>query len=298
MFCEDKYSDSALINPSDCVIIFPISVFRIIFERVVFMKTNKAVIVILASVVLLSSILSACTSGGDSKKQDSTSKNVSDTVVSAEESEEVSETSHQDESSSDVTSEISAESSDEGSSEPEESSQESSEESIEESSAESSEEVSEQSYVQEYVFEDDTSEKDYQDPHHFTDNDEFNRLFEENETDKQYKLDAMECETIMDMRNLAQDYGNKWKAQEGASYEKLYVLLEEYPTEREKLYESEMNWKASVGEAEERFREAFESDGSAGLLEVDASMLNYYKYRAAFLYLQIYKLTGSFSPEI
>ncbi len=262
------------------------------------MKTNKAVIVILASVVLLSSILSACTSGGDSKKQDSTSKNVSDTVVSAEESEEVSETSHQDESSSDVTSEISAESSDEGSSEPEESSQESSEESIEESSAESSEEVSEQSYVQEYVFEDDTSEKDYQDPHHFTDNDEFNRLFEENETDKQYKLDAMECETIMDMRNLAQDYGNKWKAQEGASYEKLYVLLEEYPTEREKLYESEMNWKASVGEAEERFREAFESDGSAGLLEVDASMLNYYKYRAAFLYLQIYKLTGSFSPEI
>lgn len=262
------------------------------------MKTNKAVICILACAVLLSSILSACTSGGDSKKQDSTSKTVSDTAVSTEESEEVSETSHQDESSSDVTSEISAESSDEGSSEPEESSQESSEESIEESSAESSEEVSEQSYVQEYVFEDDTSEKDYQDPHHFTDNDEFNRLFEENETDKQYKLDAMECETIMDMRNLAQDYGNKWKAQEGASYEKLYVLLEEYPAEREKLYESELNWKASVEEAEERFREAFEGDGSAGLLEVDASMLNYYKYRAAFLYLQIYKLTGSFSPEI
>lgn len=266
------------------------------------MKTNKAVICILACAVLLSSILSACTSGGDSKKQDSTSKTVSDTAVSTEESEEVSETSHQDESSSDDVSEVSAESSDEESSEPAESSQESfdesSDESSEESSAESSEESSEQSTVQEYVFEEDTSEKDYQDPHHFTDNDEFNRLFEENETDKQYKLDAMECDTIMDMRNLAQDYGNKWKAQEGASYEKLYVLLEEYPTEREKLYESELNWKASVEEAEERFREAFESDGSAGLLEVDASMLNYYKYRAAFLYLQIYKLTGSFSPEI
>ena len=148
-----------------------------------------------------------------------------------------------------------------------------------------------------YVFEDDLSEKDYHHPEHFTEDEEFNAVFEQNQIDKEYQLGAMDCDNLTDMRRLAQEYGEKWKAQSQKAYEALYELLSELPNEREKLFESQINWQDSVDGVEAEFRSENENAGTSGLLAVDTLMLNFYKYRAAFLYHQIYKLTGSFSPE-
>lgn len=238
---------------------------------------NKKIYQLVTAVLAAALIMVSAGCGGDNSSSKTESGSPSVSEISAEESS--AEEASQEESSEEVSEESDAsEISVTDESEP---------------SLNSEEESSESGYV----FVEDTAEKDYHHPEHFTGDEEFNKLFEENQIDQQYKLSAMECETVADMRSIAQSYAQVWSDHADKAYEKLYELLEEYPSEREKLYESNLNWKNGINEAEARFLAENENGGTNGLLAADTSMLNFFKYRAAYLYLQIYELTGSFSPE-
>lgn len=250
------------------------------------MRKNKAFVIFVSALIISS--MCACGSDGNGNDKNSKPAVVSEETVPAHESDETSDEISREESSS----QSSDESRSEESSLPDESSVESSAESSEESQKESSGDASG------YKFEEDTSEKDYENIREFTEDPEFNALFDGNSVDQQYQQDAKTCETIADMRNLAMSYGEKWKEQVTVSYDKLYELLSELPDEREKLFLSQQKWNSLLEETVSGFVAKYEQGGSYGLLSADTAIMNYYKFRAAFLYRQIYKLTGSFSPEI
>lgn len=160
-----------------------------------------------------------------------------------------------------------------------------------------SDEISDASTYDGYFFDDEQIVDDYHTAVEFTDDEEFNSLFMENEIDKQLKQELREVENETDMRAVTISYGEKWKNEAANAYEKLLTLLEDKPTEKEKLIKSQEEWLNTIGDAEKSFRQEADESGIIGtqaLLASDSAMMNYYKGRAAKLYQQIYVLSGSF----
>lgn len=146
-----------------------------------------------------------------------------------------------------------------------------------------------------YYFDDEQIVEDYHTAVEFTDNEEFNELFAKNNIDAQFQQEIREAENESDMRSVTIKYAELWKAEVDNAYNKLNTLLEDVPAEQEKLVQSQEEWSASLGDIEAGFKQDAASEGIQGtqaMLAADSAMMNYYKGRAAVLYLQIYILTG------
>ena len=226
--------------------------------------------------------LSAQSSGSD--------LTVSDNGLDTESKNDVTENSSTDES-------LAYESSSEEQSVSESSSEQSMDEDSSESSGEVSDESSEESGYDGYYFDDEQIVDDYHTAVKFTDDEEFNALFMENELDKELQQELRDVENETDMRSITISYGEKWKKEAGDAYDKLLSLLEDKPKEKEKLVQSQEEWLNTLEDTENGFRQEADENGIIGtqaLLASDSAMLNYYKGRAAKLYQQIYTLSGSF----
>lgn len=185
------------------------------------------------------------------------------------------------------------EESDSDESEPEESEPEESE--PEESDAEKSNtEESPGAAADGYYFDDEEIVEDYHTATVFTDDEDFNKLFAENEIDKSYNEDIKLPETVADMRIVTADYARRWQEQAEKAYSKLAGALEDKPAELEKLAVSQEQWTAELEEKEAGFQQEAAEQGTYGLLAADTAMMNYYKGRAAVLYHQLYLISGSF----
>ena len=145
-----------------------------------------------------------------------------------------------------------------------------------------------------YVFEVRDIVEDYHNAEKFTDDEQFNALFEENDIDKAYIAEQKETEEILQMRKTTIRYAGIWKNEADEAYGKLYDMLSELPEEREKLVASQQEWESELETIEEGFRQEGGDAGTYGLLAADSAIMNYYKGRAAVLYHQIYLLSGSF----
>ncbi len=172
----------------------------------------------------------------------------------------------------------------------------SSSERSEESSAENSTEASESS-TDGYYFDDEQIIQNYHTVKKFTEDEEFNALFDKNSIDRNNQTEMQSADSVVDMRNVAVKYGQIWKAEADEAYQKLYSLLESRPEEQQKLVQSQEQWISTLEETEKAFREEAASEGTSGLLAADSAILNYYKGRAAILYQQIFVLTGSFDMD-
>ncbi len=179
-------------------------------------------------------------------------------------------------------------------SKPEESKSEESK--SEESKPDESEESKKESSAEEqgYFFDDEDIVEDYHTATVFTDDEDFNKLFAENEIDKSYNEEMKNPETVAEMRIVTEDYTRRWQKQEEKAYEKLGAALEEMPAEKEKLERSQEQWLADLEKTEASFIQEASDNGTYGLLAADSAMMNYYKGRAAVLYHQLYLLNGSF----
>lgn len=250
--------------------------------------------------------------GTVSEVKPDTKQNSSEISDIQQSSKENSDTQQSSSESSD-TKQNSSESSDTSkSSQPKEVSQQSKTESqvskTEESSEESenSEEVSveESSQAEGYYFDDEQIVTDYHTAQTFTDNEEFNELFKNNDIDKVYDSELKEVGSISEMRQITTEYADKWKEQSEKAYEELYELLWDNEGEQRKLEESQQAWKDGIQKVEEDFynqasEEALEGGlGSQTLLSADTAMMNYYKGRAAVLYQQIFLLTNKFEITV
>ena len=72
--------------------------------------------------------------------------------------------------------------------------------------------------------------------------------------------------------------------------------MNDKPEEKSSLEESQSKWENETESFKQSVFEEYNvsDDGTMGSIERSTSMLNYYKGRAAVLYEQIYKITGSF----
>lgn len=183
-----------------------------------------------------------------------------------------------------------------------ESQNESSTESSVESTEESSNEVSFESMteseaaevsIEGYQFDDEQIVKDYHTAKEFTDNEEFNKIFSSNALDLEYMTELRTAEAINQMRSVTITYSDKWNQKADEVYNALYDALADNPSEREKLEQSQTNWKNGLSEIESSFTAEAQNGGTEAFLAADAAMMNYYKGRAAVLLEQIYELNGN-----
>lgn len=271
------------------------------------MKRKMLTAAVCCSLLAACLVWGACSPGQNQNSQ--TSKVSAQSSAPKESSTALESVSEEpaDDSSSEIEESTSAPESEPSSTSDSSKEEQSSEESTEESSTEESSTVEssmEESSLPEaydgYYFDDEQIVEDYHTAHDFTDNEEFNALFAENDLNRQFESDSREVENESDMRALTIRYGELWKQEAQDAYEKLSVLLEEVPAEQEKLVQSQQTWEASLEETENGFlQEASEQgvQGTQAMLAADSAMMNYYKGRAAVLYEQIYQLTGSFSLD-
>ncbi len=162
--------------------------------------------------------------------------------------------------------------------------------------ADSSEESTDESS---YEYSEQTININYRNPSVFTDNDEFNQLFENNSIDTAYKEAARETDgTTSSMRSLVQEYAKKWEDEVDTAYEILCNELADNEEQLTQLRQSQQEWLSSVDAVEQNFiDEQRNQGGSVDLLAADTQMLNYNKARAASLYEEIFVLTGDFRME-
>ena len=238
--------------------------------------------------------------GCNQKTTETSSKSssaASSIVVSEEESTEQSQTdesSGQEEiSEQESTEESEEESSEETSDEQESSEEESSEQESSEEQISMTESEAIEVSIDGYQFDDELIVKDYHTAKEFTDNEDFNGIFNNNALDAGYNTELRTADTISQMRSITISYVDKWKLKADDAYNSLYEELADKPEEREKLEASQEQWKASLSETENSFvEEAKNNGGTEALLSADAAMMNYYKGRAAILLEQIYELKG------
>ena len=145
-----------------------------------------------------------------------------------------------------------------------------------------------------YNFDDEDIVEDYHTATVFTDDDDFNKLFAENDIDKAYNEEMKNPETIAEMRIVTEDYTRRWQQEAERAYEKLSAALADKPDESEKLAASQERWRADLEKTEQGFMREASGNGTYGMLSADSAMMNYYKGRTAVLYHQIYLLNGSF----
>ena len=145
-----------------------------------------------------------------------------------------------------------------------------------------------------YFFDDEDIVEDYHTATVFTDDEDFNKLFAENEIEKAYKEEMKNPETVAEMRIVTEDYTRRWQQQVDKAYDKLSAALDDRPEEKEKLVSSQEQWRSDLEKTEAGFIQEASGRGTYGLLAADSAMMNYYKGRAAVLYHQLYLLNGSF----
>lgn len=230
-------------------------------------------------------------SAGQSSSDDGAAEPAESSTQSSDKESSTAQESSMDESKAES-------SSDESSNAEEQSSMVSDEESEQESSGEESEGSAEASVPEMYdgyYFDDEQIVEDYHTAEEFTDNEEFNKLFRENDIDRHFQEEIRNAEDESDMRAVTIKYAGQWKSAVDLAYSKLYELLADVPAEQEKLVASQQEWISSLDETENGFRQDAAEEGiqgSAALLAADSAMMNYYKGRTAVLCLQIYILTG------
>lgn len=254
-------------------------------EMFIMKKAIKVYAVLLAALAVTAA-LSGCAGSKDNK-------NSSSQVSEAASQQSSEESAVSDTESSKVSEESGTGSSAPESSEPEEKSREiSAEVSDEDSEGESSENSNDG-----YFFDDEQIVKDYHNAVVFTDDEEFNKLFNENSIDKEYNKEIKDTENVIQMREVTIKYGELWAAEAEEAYQKLNDALESMPEEQEKLAASQNEWHGTLEETEAGFQKEASENGTYGLLAADSAMMNYYKGRAAVLYHQIYVLSGTFDME-
>ena len=206
------------------------------------------------------------------------------------------------ESADDNSSKVSAESSGQKSKEPTEESPESSEKAQEsressDTSSKAAKDMTEseaaEASVDGYQFDDEEVVKDYHNPDKFTDNEEFNKLFEKNKLDKEYNEKLKDALSGAQMLSVTNEFSGKWKNAEEAAYKALLEKLEKLETEKDKLVSSEKDWSSNIKNVEESRDHEAERGGTEALLSDSAEVLNRYKSRTAVLLEQIYSLDGS-----
>lgn len=221
-------------------------------------------------------------SGNDESGVSAPDKVNSETDESKDISEEIiekSDTSDPDEESSKAESDESSEND-----ESDESIEEKSE--AEESSEEESSEIG-------YQFDDEQMVTDYHTATVFTSDDEFNKVFENNSLDKEYKAELEGASSNSEMMTITAKYSGQWKNLTEKIYSSLRRKLEENPTEQQKLIDSQDEWSNGLAAVENSFYNETRDSGTEGLLAAETAIMNYYKGRSAVLLQQIYEFTGS-----
>lgn len=143
-----------------------------------------------------------------------------------------------------------------------------------------------------YQFDDEEIVKDYHHPDKFTDNEEFNKIFEKNKLDKEYNDKLKDAMTNAQMLSATNEYSGKWSKAEEAAYKALLKKLDKLETEKNKLISSEKDWSSNIRTVEESRDHEAEGGGTEALLSGSAEILNRYKSRTAVLLEQIYSLEG------
>ena len=251
-------------------------------------KSSLAVPAVLLTIGLL---MAGCTKAEN--KDNAPSRNESS--VAAESSAVDEKTSSAADEASEPAAESSAPESSEESVEPEpvqESSSVEEESSAPEESSQAAEESSEVSEVsiEAYHFDDEDIVTDYHTATEFTSDEEFNHVFVDNAYDKSYDVLLRDASSGSEMRQITAEYSQKWKIMAENVYLSLAEKLNDNETEKQKLEDSQTNWKNSLEEVENRFYEEAKEGGSDGILAAEGAILNYYKGRAAVLLEQIYVL--------
>lgn len=266
------------------------------------MKKTYKFIALFATIILSVSVISACTSNNktsEKSKSDNDSPNTYNSIIDENKLGNKNSQDNKEENVSPVensqqntTEENSKQSSEEiNSSEPSNENDNPASESSEVS--ENTDNSSEESDG--YYFDDEQIVDDYHTATVFTNNEEFNAIFSEMSINKDFESELKEAETVKDMREVTIKYATKWQNEVSKVYDSLYSILNENDTAKTALKDSQSNWNNSLTEIKEQFYTEASEDGAGSekLLSADMAMMNYYKGRAAVLYEQIYKLTGS-----
>lgn len=140
-----------------------------------------------------------------------------------------------------------------------------------------------------YTSDDESIEPSNHQRSEYTDNEDFNTLFEKNALDADYQAAVADAPENQ-MASITAQYAAYWEIEVENAYNALADALDSnLDAEKE-----EWNSDAEV-KTQEIYDAAKSEGGSLAVLNAYAEIMNLYKTKAAQLYEQVYTLTGSFS---